>query len=649
MDPTSFAFGALALASLFSTCVECFEYFGAARSFTKDYDVLLVKLDVQKERLLTWGDLAGVLRTQKEERLHELNKKEALVQRCLDSMQSLFLDASKLESLYGLKTEAGGTPMETPKTLSSYRADLFNRSYARINGQPKTRRNLTQRTKWAIHDKGKFESLIRHVKDLVDGLHNVVPVLAQQQDAMIRQDILALNITELKLVKEACADRYQAWSDVASAILTASDSGTFDYRTTDDLINDTSEESGKGRDVLDEAAPPTPLYAIEKLDISLKPGSYVYFVFTGPCFSLGTPDSCRANTIGPSTFATKGATFLPETEGLISTRWSLGRRITESMQLNFHTDDIEMLRNSNWEVGEYQSEVMNKVLPLGKMYMYCGPCICALRTALVTCHREQSKTIHCLVRVDDRIETSCGDQQSRLSRLVSVIDIIRSIEAMPASDTVKFDTSWTQMVDRIWLEQRIYDLEEELQEKDLMKSRFSRGTELFADLIFPSTSVVAIVVLGELDKCYWMMQQAPFPWSPRMPRENEIYQFKGSGRPLATRWSRTFLGTFTPRNYHITAASHSDSRGSLASSELHAVIRTPSSKVTRNPSGRRSPIPSSGAIETQKIDQRPAQASQEAVNSSLASHHSGSSDDDGDDRHPHRQQTNGGESRRSSG
>ena len=53
MDPTSFALGALVLALLFSIYVECFEYFGVARSFIKDYEVLLVRLDMQTERLLT--------------------------------------------------------------------------------------------------------------------------------------------------------------------------------------------------------------------------------------------------------------------------------------------------------------------------------------------------------------------------------------------------------------------------------------------------------------------------------------------------------------------------------------------------------------------------------------------------------------------
>lgn len=146
---------------------------------------------MQKDRLLTWGDLAGVSRPQ-EERLRALNIKEALVERCLNSMKSLFLDASKLENLYGLKNSPVDTPTERLNTLSLYRTNLFYKSFARFSGQQKTRISLTRRTQWAIHDKGKFESLIHHVKDLVDSLHKIVPILGVQQDEMTRQDISTL-------------------------------------------------------------------------------------------------------------------------------------------------------------------------------------------------------------------------------------------------------------------------------------------------------------------------------------------------------------------------------------------------------------------------------------------------------------------------
>ena len=53
--------GAVGLAALFSTCVDCFGYFKASQNRERDYDILMVKLDVEKFRLLHWGSTVGLL------------------------------------------------------------------------------------------------------------------------------------------------------------------------------------------------------------------------------------------------------------------------------------------------------------------------------------------------------------------------------------------------------------------------------------------------------------------------------------------------------------------------------------------------------------------------------------------------------------
>lgn len=42
----------LAVAGLFSSCVDAFRYFKAGQHFEEDSEILLVKLDIQKTRLL---------------------------------------------------------------------------------------------------------------------------------------------------------------------------------------------------------------------------------------------------------------------------------------------------------------------------------------------------------------------------------------------------------------------------------------------------------------------------------------------------------------------------------------------------------------------------------------------------------------------
>jgi hypothetical protein len=41
---------------------KCFGYFKAAQSLTEDLKILLVKLDIEKTRLLIWGNAVGILK-----------------------------------------------------------------------------------------------------------------------------------------------------------------------------------------------------------------------------------------------------------------------------------------------------------------------------------------------------------------------------------------------------------------------------------------------------------------------------------------------------------------------------------------------------------------------------------------------------------
>ena len=66
-------FGAIGLATIFSTCVECFGYFRAAQRMEKDCDILLVKIDIEKTRLLVWGQTVSLLNTSTHQQSSALN------------------------------------------------------------------------------------------------------------------------------------------------------------------------------------------------------------------------------------------------------------------------------------------------------------------------------------------------------------------------------------------------------------------------------------------------------------------------------------------------------------------------------------------------------------------------------------------------
>jgi hypothetical protein len=102
-----------------------------------------------------------------------------------------------------------------------------------------------------------------------------------------------------------------------------------------------------------------------------------------------------------------------------------------------------------------------------------------------------------------------------------------------------------EFLDRPWLEQRLYHLEEEREKRE---SRTLTKPSATLNRIFeaPANDIkcAGLIVLGEADVCKSMMQLGTFPIHARVPRATEIFMMKwwawgGKG------WTREYLGTYT--------------------------------------------------------------------------------------------------------
>lgn len=244
----------------------------------------------------------------------------------------------------------------------------------------------------------------------------------------------------------------------------------------------------------------------------------------------------------------KGESFLPGFSTSLVRDGTLGYRITKSMNVKFNSDDLEMLRQTNYDLN--LSDSMEANLPLGNVYVYCALCTCAVRTALTVCAQGSSKYLPYLTRVDDRICASCCPETTKMDRLISLVTTIKEIVAALKSETSEIHRAWVGHIDRIWIEQRVYRLEEEIYAQSDPRSRLESGAELLTE--FESEEKpTGIVFLGELDYCQWMLQTQPFPWKARIPKETEIYQLKKTTK--RQEWDRKYLGTYTPRNFTAAA------------------------------------------------------------------------------------------------
>jgi hypothetical protein len=239
-----------------------------------------------------------------------------------------------------------------------------------------------------------------------------------------------------------------------------------------------------------------------------------------------------------------GPSFLPET-GQHSI-WSLGKRITKAINPSFSEESLKMLQEVNYEFPEIQKLALESSLPVEKVDVFCPPCACAIQTAIRLCSAESTKLIRYIAKVDDRISVSCCAESTKIDRLNSLLTKIQEYEAGILAEQTGFNRKWIQYIDRVWIEQRIYHLETQLYTQEAYKTDHWSIAELLKDL--PSKNSV---FLGEIDRCLWILQTKPFPWTPRMPKENEIYELVSEGK----KWHKKFLGSFTPRNFGTGAPS----------------------------------------------------------------------------------------------
>ena len=202
MDGISLTIG---IAALFTTCIECFGYIKAASSLRRNHEVLLVKLEIQQERLLVWGDVVGIGSNELDSVENDKTLSE-LTKSCLSTIRSLLQDTEILKSRYGFCAVTSGDKAIHRTSVSANALKRFRLRFRQTPQGP----GALDKTRWAIHDAAKFETLITHLKDLIDGLIARVPATVERQDQKIKDDIASMvdNISALKLVKEACEDSY---------------------------------------------------------------------------------------------------------------------------------------------------------------------------------------------------------------------------------------------------------------------------------------------------------------------------------------------------------------------------------------------------------------------------------------------------------
>lgn len=562
----------IAIATLFTTCIECFEYFKAAKGFHQQYEVLLVKLEYQQERLLIWGDLAGIC-NDKHPGVGPItesdHKRQLLTKRRLDSIKRLLEDTEALKTKYGLQPYTPASDAVPHSGISNNALKRFRlRLIHRLQGP-----SVLDKTRWAIHDESRFQKLVVDIRELIDGLTRAVPVSSELQEQKVQDDIASMvdDIQSLHLFQEACKDDYPKWWTAASAAIDASEIGTLDNRLADDRLEQygSSDHGGVGG----RADAPVLYFGLGEQKVSLRINTQIFFVLTESCRAQRSGTPCEQTDLGTTCFLSKHQFIAP---GSYQTRSAPGYRITKfidpvafiRIDLEKYIEDVNAMKAYAMVNGELPPSIDECYRV--KVYIYCPPCACQIATALEICdYRDKKDFVDFCIRIDYRQKTSCSASVSRIEGLVSIVNHLKESEkGLSVND---YMGNRLKPFDREWLEREIYHYTE-----GDFSATTSPADQLarIAELHRKEKSCAAIVFLGEADYCVPLMGAPSFrPFEPgRLPRETQLFRYwQKPGPPWS--WERYYMGTYTsqaplptkrpaPVNSVTTSSLESTQRGS---------------------------------------------------------------------------------------
>ncbi|KAF7512236.1 hypothetical protein GJ744_002398 [Endocarpon pusillum] len=173
-DVAGLIVGTVALASLFTTCIELFECFELGKHYAYDYQLACTKVALLKTRFSTWGVSLGIDKPGYEHpalRQHWTAEQE-VISRSLYSIKEIFENTSLLAEKYRL----------TPRRSWTFRS-VVSHQVNQLPSGPENSTNpkrlatawavLKKRTVWAIHDKQRFDSFIQDLSFLMENLEKV--------------------------------------------------------------------------------------------------------------------------------------------------------------------------------------------------------------------------------------------------------------------------------------------------------------------------------------------------------------------------------------------------------------------------------------------------------------------------------------------
>lgn len=221
MEVAGLAVSAVALATLFTTCLDCWDLIKLGRAKDRDYRILQTGLDAQRIRFVLWGHSHGLHRSQCDFRNPKIRQTASNTMRIIIQ---LFQESDELTSRYGLTKEPSTKP-----DLESESADggnnglrkVFRRTQMKMKERRQAPDRPANRWYWVISDRKKFEELLNHLRSLITDLESITETVTAGtiRKQLVGNQMEAMSEEDLFIVKEQGQDAHDELSDAASLCL----------------------------------------------------------------------------------------------------------------------------------------------------------------------------------------------------------------------------------------------------------------------------------------------------------------------------------------------------------------------------------------------------------------------------------------------
>ena len=230
MEPASLMVGMVTISGLFKKCLACFELLDVEETFSKDIDIALAKLDVQRAKFVIWGNAVGLHGEQNVFVTGILSYDiQRTVYRLLWAFKSLFEDAVVFRERYGMK-QIDLTDKSSSSVLSL--SKIAENRFTRL--MPQDRAGTKAKTRWAIRDEKGFLVLLNDLRERVDQFRDITQSTAdlERQRRTLEAEVSSMfNIRSLGIFEDATKDDDPNLSDVVSQrIIQLTEGSTYETR-----------------------------------------------------------------------------------------------------------------------------------------------------------------------------------------------------------------------------------------------------------------------------------------------------------------------------------------------------------------------------------------------------------------------------------